>query len=79
MLNLNFFKQKSPQQRFLFILGICMVTIFVTLAVVLIFFSDILGLDPEKLPKEYRIAFAILLVIYAGIRFGRIIKQNDLE
>lgn len=79
MLNLNFFKQKSPQQRFLFILGICMVTIFITLAVVLIFFSDILGLDPEKLPKEYRIAFAILLVVYAGIRFGRIMKQNDLE
>ncbi|RYG07451.1 MAG: hypothetical protein EOO07_27380 [Chitinophagaceae bacterium] len=77
MLNLNFFKQKSPQQRFLFILGICMVTIFITLAIVLIFFSDVLGLDPEKLPKEYRIAFAILLVVYAGIRFGRIMKQND--
>ena len=77
MLNLNFFKQKSPQQRFLFILGICMVTIFVSLAIVLIFFSDVLGLDPEKLPKEYRIAFAILLVIYAGIRFGRIMKQKD--
>lgn len=77
MLNLNFFKQKSPQQRFLFILGICMVTIFVSLAIVLIFFSDILGLDPQKLPKEYRIAFAILLIIYAGIRFGRIIKQNE--
>ena len=77
MLNLNFFKQKSPQQRFLFILGICMVTIFVTLAIVLIFFSDALGLDPEKLPKEYRIAFAVLLVIYAGIRFGRIVKQKD--
>jgi len=77
MLNLNFFKQKSPQQRFLFILGICMVTIFVSLAVVLIFFSDVLGLDPEKLPKQYRIAFAILLVVYAGIRFGRIMKQKD--
>ena len=44
---------------------------------VLIFFSDALGLDPEKLPKEYRIAFAVLLVIYAGIRFGRIVKQKD--
>ncbi len=79
MLNLNFFKQKSPQQRFLFILGICMVTIFISLAIVLIFFSDMLGLDPEKLPKEYRIAFAILLVVYAAIRFGRIIKQNNQD
>jgi len=79
MFSLEFFKQKSPQQRFLFILGICMVTIFLTLAVVLIFFSDVLRLDPEKLPKEYRIAFAILLVVYAGIRFGRIIKQKDSD
>lgn len=79
MLNLNFFKQKSPQQRFLFILGICMVTIFISLAVVLVFFSDALNLDPEKFPKEYRIAFAVLLVVYAGIRFARIMKQNDLN
>jgi len=54
-----------------------MVAIFVTLAVVLLFFSDILGLDPEKFPKAYRISFAILLVVYAGIRFGRIIKQHN--
>ena len=79
MFNLNFFKQKSPQQRFLFILGICMVILFLTLAIVLIFFSDVLGLDPEKLPKEYRIAFAILLVVYAAIRFGRIMKLNDKD
>lgn len=79
MSKFNFFEQKSPQQRFLFILGICMVTIFISLAIVLIFFSDAIGLDPEKLPKEYRIAFAILLVVYAGIRFGRIMKQNASE
>ncbi|MGF1923371.1 MAG: hypothetical protein ACQUHE_04280 [Bacteroidia bacterium] len=79
MLNFNFFRQKSPQQRFLFILGIFMVTIFISLAVVLIFFSDKLGLDPEKLPREYRIAFAMVLVVYAVIRFGRIIKQSNSE
>ncbi len=56
-----------------------MVTIFISLAIVLIFFSDAIGLDPEKLPKEYRIAFAILLVVYAGIRFGRIIKNNEQD
>ena len=77
MFNLNFFKQKSPQERFLFILGIFMVTIFICLAIVLIFFSDMLGLDPEKLPKAYRIAFAILLVVYAAIRFGRLTKEKD--
>ena len=38
-----------------------------------------LALDPEKLPAEYRIAFAVLLVIYAGIRFGRLINKKDDE
>lgn len=37
-----------------------------------------LSIDPERLPKAYRIAFALLLVIYSGIRFGRLInKKND--
>ncbi len=79
MLNLKFFEQKSLTERFLFILGIFMVLVFVTLAIIVIFFSDSLGLDPEKLRKEYRIAFAILLVVYAGIRFGRIVKKNDQD
>lgn len=56
-----------------------MVILFVTLAIFLIFFSDAMGLDPEKLPKDYRIAFAILLVVYAGIRFGRIVKKKDQD
>ena len=77
MSNFNFFEQKSPQQRFLFILGICMVTIFIGLAIVLVFFSDQLNLDENRFPKEYRLAFAVLLVVYAGIRFNRIMKQNQ--
>ena len=56
-----------------------MITIFLSLGIILIFFSDMLALDPEKLPAEYRIAFAVLLVIYAGIRFGRLINKKDDE
>lgn len=78
MFNWNFFKQKSPQQRFLLILGSFMIMIFLSLGIILIFFSDMLSIDPERFPKQYRIAFAILLVVYAGIRFGRLInKKND--
>lgn len=79
MSNLNFFKQKSPQQRFLFILGAFMILVFLTLGIMLVFFSDLLSLDPEKFPTQYRIAFAIILVVYAGIRFSRLIKQDDNE
>ena len=79
MFNLNFFKQKSPQQRFLFILGAFMILIFLSLGTILVFFSDILSIDPEKFPKQYRIAFAILLIVYAGIRFGRLVNQKERD
>jgi hypothetical protein len=78
MFNLNFFKQKSPQQRFLFILGVFMITIFLSLGIALIFFSEQLSIDSERFPTPYRIAFAVLLFIYSAIRFGRLIsKKND--
>ncbi len=55
-----------------------MILIFLSLGIILIFFSEMLSIDPERLPKAYRIAFALLLVIYSGIRFGRLInKKND--
>lgn len=79
MFNLNFFKQKSPQQRFLFILGLTMMLIYLAIGIVIIFFSKLLPIDPEKFPKEYQVAFGVLLILYAGIRFGRIIGQKDTE
>jgi hypothetical protein len=56
-----------------------MILIFLSLSVVLVFFSEALSLDPEKLPTPYRIAFAILLIVYAGIRFWRLTNQKDTE
>lgn len=77
MFSLNQFKQKSPQQRFLFILGLFMILIFLSIGIILVFFSDMLNLDPDKFPAKYRIAFAIVLVVYSAIRFGRIMNQKD--
>jgi len=79
MFNLNTFKQKSPQQRFLFILGVAMIFIFCALAVVVMFWGEILDLDPQRFPQKYRIAFGIVLIIYATIRFFRIIRDNRTE
>ena len=76
MFNSNSSEQKSPQQRFLFILGVAMIILFCTLAVVVAFFGDLINLDPLKFPQEYRTAFAIVLVIYAAIRFFRILRDN---
>lgn len=74
MFNLNFFKQKSPQQRFLFILGLAMFLIYLTLGVILIFFKDLIPLQMEA---KYRIIFAVGLIAYALVRFYRLTKQKD--
>lgn len=77
MFNWSNFKQKSPQQRFLFILGLAMISIFLGLAIVVVFFGDLINLDPVKFPQNYRIAFGVVLVVYAAIRFGRIISKKE--
>lgn len=77
MLGFSNFNQKSPQQRFLFILGVFMILIFFSLSIVLIFFSQSLSIDDEKFPAPYRIAFGVLLIVYASIRFNRLMKQGD--
>jgi uncharacterized membrane protein (DUF485 family) len=74
MFNLNSFKQKSPQQRFLFILGLVMFLIYLTLGVVLIFFKELI---PIQMEAKYRIIFALGLIAYALIRFYRLINQKD--
>ncbi len=79
MFNSDTFKQKSPQQRFLFILGVTMIIIFFALAAVVMFWGEILNLDPVRFPQKYRIAFGIVLIIYATIRFFRIIRDNRNE
>ncbi|SFG58883.1 hypothetical protein SAMN04489864_101166 [Pedobacter insulae] len=78
MFNLNFFKQKSPQQRFLFILGLTMLLMYFAIGVVLIF-TNILSLDPDKFPKQYQIAFGVVLIVYGAIRFARLINQKDSD
>jgi amino acid permease len=78
MFNMNSLKRKSPQQRFLFILGVVMIVIFVALAVVVVFFGDRINLDPVKFPQKYRIAFGVILIIYAIIRFSRLTKDKEI-
>lgn len=73
MFDFNTFKQKSPQQRFLFILGLVMLTMYVVLGVYLIFWKDI----PFAIEPTYRIIFGLLLIVYAVIRFFRLINQKD--
>jgi len=64
-------KQKSPAKRFLFILGLGMFALYFALGVAIIFWKDF----PIDLSFEYRLAFAILLIVYSFIRFVRLLRS----
>lgn len=72
MFNYDNFKQKSPQQRFLFIFGLIILLFYFALGILLIFWKDI----PFEIQPTYRILFGILLIVYAIIRFFRL-NQTD--
>ncbi len=73
MIDFNFFKQKSPQQRFLFILGLVMLSFYLALGALLIFWKDI----PFDITPTYRILFGLLLIAYAILRFYRLINKKE--
>jgi len=73
MFNLKTFMQKSPQQRFLFILGLVMFSFYLVLGLTLIVWKDM----PVTIERTYRILLGGLLIVYAAIRFTRVINQKD--
>jgi uncharacterized membrane protein (DUF485 family) len=75
MFNFETFKQKSPQQRFLFILGLVMFLFYLVLGGLLIFGNQML----REIQPVYRIMLGCLLIVYAMIRFIRLINQKPEE
>jgi cytochrome c biogenesis protein CcdA len=64
------YKQKSPQQRFLFILGFLFLIVYIILGLAIIFWDKL----PFNLVQWQRYAFGTLLIVYAFIRFNRLLK-----
>lgn len=75
MFNFETFRQKSPQQRFLFILGLVMFFFYLVLGGMLILGNQILN----QIEPMYRIMLGCLLIVYALIRFIRLINQKPDE
>ncbi|RQO79654.1 hypothetical protein DBR40_01455 [Pedobacter sp. KBW01] len=67
MLNFDIFKQKSPKQRFLLILGLIMFVFYLILGIAFIFYEPI-ALRLNTIPTWGRIAIGIFLIIYAFVR-----------
>jgi hypothetical protein len=64
-------EQKSPAKRFLFVLGLLMFSLYLVLGIAVIFWKDF----PIELTLGYRIAFGVLLIVYALFRFTRLLRN----
>jgi uncharacterized membrane protein (DUF485 family) len=65
-------QKKSLKQRFLLVIGILFLIVYFVLGLFVLFMKDF----PLNMSMPYRVAFGILLVVYAVIRFTRIIKDD---
>ncbi|OYX82104.1 MAG: hypothetical protein B7Y83_15950 [Flavobacteriales bacterium 32-34-25] len=65
-------KKKSLKERFLLVIGILFFMIYLVLGLIILFMKDF----PMDMPMNYRIAFGVLLIVYAFIRCWRIINDN---
>jgi hypothetical protein len=67
-------KQKSPQRRFLLILGAAAFICFFTLGIMVIFWDRIL---PDYGNKK--ILFGGFIIVYSVLRFARLLKKEKDE
>jgi len=72
MLNSDLDKQKSPQRRFLFILGSAFFVVVIILGLMIIFWDKL----PLSLTQTQRYTFGGLFIIYGILRFIRIIRTD---
>ena len=69
-------KQKSPLQRFLFVLNLFFLILYVFMALTLFIWKSM----PVEIPYFNRIILGVILIIYALIRFYRLsLKFKEIE
>jgi peptidoglycan/LPS O-acetylase OafA/YrhL len=68
-------QQKSPKRRFLLILGVSAFIAFCCLGLMIIFWDSML----PNMPKTQKTVIGIAIIIYAGLRFSRLLKKDPNE
>ena len=68
-------RQKSLKRRFLLILGVTAAICFCSLGFMVIFWDAML----PAIPKTQKILFGSVIIIYAGVRFSRLLKKDPDE
>lgn len=66
------FRQKSPQKRFLSILGLFMFAFYFILGMTIIFWKGF----PIEIDPTYKNLFGILIIVYSFMRFARLWQNN---
>ena len=66
-------QKKSLKERFLLVLGILFFLVYLVLGLFIIFMKQF----PIAMDTNYRIAFGIILIVYAFFRFLRLINDNN--
>ncbi|CAM4066570.1 C4-dicarboxylate ABC transporter [Flavobacterium sinopsychrotolerans] len=66
-------QKKSLKERFLLVLGILFFLVYLVLGLFIIFMKEF----PIAMDTNYRIAFGIILIVYAFFRFTRLINDNN--
>lgn len=68
-------QKKSLKERFLLVIAILFFMLYFVLGLIVIFMDNF----PMSMPMNYRIAFGVLLIVYACIRCVRIVNDNKEE
>ncbi|OYD41928.1 hypothetical protein CHU00_15065 [Sphingobacterium cellulitidis] len=68
----NNFRQKSPTQRFLSILGLFMFFFYFVVGLLIIFWKGF----PIEIDPTYKNIFGVLLIVYSFMRFARLWQNN---
>ncbi|MNK35227.1 hypothetical protein D3C87_537460 [compost metagenome] len=78
MLNFDIFKQKSPKQRFLLILGLVAFLLYLVMGLAFIFWPP-LALRFNFIPTWGRIAIGIFLIFYAFVRLLSLGRRDSSQ
>ncbi|WP_290839646.1 hypothetical protein [Flavobacterium sp.] len=68
-------KKKSPKERFLLVIGILFFLVYLFMGLAIIFYDKL----PLGMEYKYRVALGSLLIVYAFIRFVRLLKSENTQ
>ncbi|SHI51614.1 hypothetical protein SAMN05444363_0915 [Flavobacterium terrae] len=65
-------EKKSLKERFLLVIGVLFFLVYLILGLAVLFWDKF----PLKMPQNYRIAFGLIIIIYAFLRFIRFFQKS---